>query len=260
MGTSPSLFRSPAPGERPLDIGAAIGDGWQAFCRAPWPFIGFTLVVGVLNSLCSLLQGVGQGSPEEPVTLPILLLSIVGSVASIVVSLWGSTGMIRGAWQALEGRKPTFGSFIRWDGAALRRLLASWFFLLIVFLGVILATGLLSAGFSWVNQVAGLIPLLVGFGVMLYLAITQKFLSQVALLENPGMVRSFQRGREIVSPQWGRVLLLTLAEVGILLLGMLACLVGLFVAAPVATCVSTAAYRQLFGREDRTGLLAGETL
>ena len=30
---------------------------------------------------------------------------------------------------------------------------------------------------------------------------------------------------------------------------------GLFVIIPVMLCISTAAYRQLFGAEDRTGLL-----
>jgi uncharacterized membrane protein len=41
------------------------------------------------------------------------------------------------------------------------------------------------------------------------------------------------------------------------LLGLVAGVVGVFVAVPVIACSSTAAYRQLFGSRDRTGLLGG---
>jgi uncharacterized membrane protein len=60
----------------------------------------------------------------------------------------------------------------------------------------------------------------------------------------------------VVDPLWGTVLRLGMAQLGLLLLGALAALVGVFVALPVITCSSTAAYRQMFGLRDRTGLVA----
>ena len=42
-----------------------------------------------------------------------------------------------------------------------------------------------------------------------------------------------------------------------MLLGLMACVVGLFVAIPVVACISTAAYRQVFGTTDLTGLMTG---
>jgi len=50
--------------------------------------------------------------------------------------------------------------------------------------------------------------------------------------------------------------MLALVEFAIVLAGLLACFVGLLVAVPVVLCTSTAAYRQVFGSEDLTGLLA----
>jgi len=45
----------------------------------------------------------------------------------VVVSLWGATGMLRGAWQALEGGRPQLTAFSRWDGQAMvRPSSASW--------------------------------------------------------------------------------------------------------------------------------------
>jgi uncharacterized membrane protein len=53
------------------------------------------------------------------------------------------------------------------------------------------------------------------------------------------------------------VLLLVVVQSAILLAGALLCGVGLLAAAPLSLCVATAAYRQLFDAEDRTGLLTG---
>ena len=51
------------------------------------------------------------------------------------------------------------------------------------------------------------------------------------------------------------LLMLPIALLVILLLGVLACVVGLVAAAPVCVCITGAAYRQLFGQEDPAGLL-----
>jgi uncharacterized membrane protein len=67
---------------------------------------------------------------------------------------------------------------------------------------------------------------------------------------------TLERGRRIVDPRWPSVLGLWLVQLLVLLLGLLAGVVGVFVALPVVACSSTAAYRQLFGNRDRTGLLA----
>ena len=56
--------------------------------------------------------------------------------------------------------------------------------------------------------------------------------------------------------QWWQVLGLLILQVLILLLGFLACVVGLVAAAPVCICITGAAYRQLFGQEDKTGFIS----
>jgi uncharacterized membrane protein len=62
----------------------------------------------------------------------------------------------------------------------------------------------------------------------------------------------------VVDQQWWMVLLLVIVQSAIVLAGALLCGVGVLAAAPVSVCVATAAYRQLFGSDDRTGLLAGQ--
>jgi hypothetical protein len=256
MTTSPL---TPAPaGDGQLRVLGALGEGWRAFCLAPWPFVGFALLVGFLQGLCNLLQNplsqATEGQPPSPATV---VIGIVGAVLSVIVSLWATTGMVRGAWTALEGERPGFSRFTRWDGRAMTRLFWASLALSVivaVLLGVAIALGL--GVFAPINRSLQALPILAAVVVLIYLAVNQKFLSQIALIEGPGAWGTIGRGRQVVDPQWGRVLLLALLEALLLMVGLLLCLVGLLAAAPLVVCVSTAAYRQLFGSEDRTGLLS----
>ena len=83
----------------------------------------------------------------------------------------------------------------------------------------------------------------------IYLSVNQKFLVQIALLEGRGPAAVVARGRRLIDPHWPLMLLLSVVEALLLLLGILACFVGLFVAWPVVVCITTAAYRQLLGEE-----------
>jgi hypothetical protein len=232
----------------------AVQQGWQGFTRAPWVFIGFTLLAGLLNIICSLIQG--QVDEATVITGAQAIRLLIGSILAIFLSLWTTTGMIRGAWTALAGGCPTLGTFTRWDGQAAWRLFRNSIVVAAVFALLLAAALLLGVGVAQVVRALAVMPLLVAIGVMLYLAVNQKFLAQIALLEGKGPLESIAQGRRLIDPQWGSVLLLGVIEILVLLLGLLAFFVGLFAAAPVVMCISTAAYRQIFGTEDLTGLLS----
>lgn len=248
-----------------LDIGAAVRDGWRAFRRAPWTFMAFALVLFVLLLLGNLLQNLA-GTAENPSTDPVqLLLALFGAVATVLVNLWGVTGLVRGAWCALEGRAPTFATLARWDGPALARLFLPQLAVGLVGLGVLLLMGLVPAVsltlarlggfFVPVGAVAALSLLGALLIFLLYWVVSQFFLSQVALVEGPGPLHTLERGQRVVTPHWGSVLLLGLLELGIVMVGLAALVVGLFAAWPVVAAISTAAYRQLFGTTLHTDLL-----
>jgi hypothetical protein len=265
---------TPSTSER-LQVMQAVEEGWQAFCRAPWPFVLFTLLTGALNvgiqalsNLSNLLltvalnvgfQGLGNlnGLPEanQPPLAVLVITGIVGTVGQVVVSLWGSIGLIRGAWTALEGGRPGWSTFSRWDGSAAGRLFLRVLLFYVLLLVVLLVGVPLTVGLGQLQPLLGAIPALTIVVVLLYLSVGQSFLAWVALLEGRGPVATLQRGREVVDPQWWSVALLGLMLSAIMLSGVLLCCVGQLAAAPIALCVATAAYRQLFGREDRTGLL-----
>lgn len=243
-----------APGQ--LQIAQAVREGWEAFCRAPWPFVLFTLISGALSLAFQALANL-DALPEasQPPTPVILLTTLVGSLGQLLVTLWGTVGLIRGAWSALEGGRPALGSFLRWDGSAAGRLLLRQLLFALLLFAIVLPAALLAVGLGQLQPWLAVLPVLVALGLLVYLAIGQTFLPWLALLGGQAPMASLQRGRRTVDQQWWMVVLLLIVQSAIVLAGALLCGVGLLAAAPVSLCVATAAYRQLFGPEDNTGLL-----
>ncbi len=221
----------------------------------------FALISGGLSLLMRALASLSDLPGAARLPLPVVLLVMLGGTAGfVVIQLWSTIGMIRGAWLALEGEHPPLATFLRWDGRASARLLLAQLCLGALMLLVAVPIGIL--GFSLGNapellaQPAKLLVMLALTLLAAYLVVGQQFLAWVALLQGRGPRASLSLGQQVVNRSWGQALLLMLVESLLLLAGALLCGMGLLVAQPVVVCVATAAYRQLFGRDDRTGALA----
>ena len=258
-----------------LFIGTAIEEGWTAFRRAPWTFVGFVLLTGVLSQL-----------------LAVLPLPGVGSLLSALVNLWGAVGLIRGSWIALNGEAPRFQDFIQLNWPAIWRLFSSQIVLTLLLVPIVfgLIFASLTAADAWglFTPIANLAltvdptdpriteafsdvgprllqqvtsnPFAVAIVVFtalggLYIQVNQSFLGFIALLDGRGPLATIRHGLMVVQGQWWQVFGLLMLQALILLLGVLACVVGLVAAAPVCLCITGAAYRQLFNADDQTGLL-----
>ena len=114
---------------------------------------------------------------------------------------------------------------------------------------------LIGAGLGMVNQALAVIPMIVVAIFFIWLLVTQKFLVQVALLGTSKATHTLGSGINVVNPSWWMVLWLGIVEGVIQAIGGLFSYGGLLVVVPVVLCISTAAFRQLFGAEDRTGLI-----
>jgi hypothetical protein len=258
-----------------LFIGTAIEEGWTAFRRAPWTFVGFVLLTGVLSQL-----------------LAVLPLPGVGSLLSALVNLWGAVGLVRGSWIALNGEAPRFQDFIQVNWPAIWRLFSSQIVLTLLLVPIVfgLIFASLTAADAWglftpianlaltvdptdpriteafsdvgprllqqvtTNPFAVAIVVFTAFGG-LYMQVNQSFLGFIALLDGRGPLATIRHGLMVVQGQWWQVFGLLTLQALILLLGVLACFVGLVAAAPVCLCITGAAYRQLFSADDQTGLL-----
>ena len=265
-----SMTTSPA---HQLTIERALHDGWAAFKRAPWFFVGFVLLGGVLSQIGSLIP-------------------VVGVVIAVLVNLWITAGLVRGSWIALEGGKPQFDDFTRLDWPAIGRLFSRQLVLSVLVALILLAASalafILSGAPSQIsdlishsmnsqmsnseleaaalttldslrlnaltNPLVWLIVLLTSV-IGIILQVNQAFLSFIALLDGRGPIATIRHGMAVVNQQWWQVLVLLLVQGIILIVGLLACFVGFLAAAPLCVCINGAAYRQLFGTEDQAGLL-----
>lgn len=250
----------PTPGTNQLQVLRAIEDGWQAFCRAPWAFLLFELLALVISApFAGLLVGgiIRLNGPEPAIVHPIAagVGLVVGIVGYVVVTLWAVVGLSRAAWVSLDGQKPSFRHFTRWDGAASGRLLLSAILLAIV-VGIVAAIATaIGTGLSKVNVALTALPVIIFAIFYIWFLITQKFLIQLSLFGVKRPAETLQAGVAGVNPSWWVVLWLAIVESLIHGIAALFSYGGLFVVVPVMICIGTAAYRQLFGSQDHTGLL-----
>jgi hypothetical protein len=250
-----------------LDIGDALQEGWRAFSRSPLAFVGFPLIVVALQFLIQPLQShIGRNGVLSTNPLDWLLYGI-GLTLNLGLNLWCAMGLVRGAGHALQGGHPTLGRMARWDGPTFSRLMRAWLLLValivVPLIAILVVVGgpliLLSVYADQLVLISRPLVQLLGLALaivmvvllsllllaLIYLTINQSFLTQIVLFEHTGAVATLRRGRQLVDPGWLMVLLLTLVETVLTFLGVLACVVGFFVAWPVVVCIGTAAYRQV---------------
>ena len=234
------------PTLRPL---RAIEDGWAAFARAPLTFLLFELLAGIIALLFALLAVGGASrltglidTPHTAVAWVGLLLGIVGYT---ITTTWGIVGLVRGAHESLQGNRPAFATFTRFDGAVWT-LIWRWLVVGIALTLIKLVFGVVGFGLYSVNAVLALIPLLIAIALALYLLVNQQFFLQISLFEESNLIGTIQRGRSLNDPRWWRMLgfIITLALVN-LILGLVVLYTGFIVAIPLVLCISTAAYLQL---------------
>ncbi|EAQ76136.1 MULTISPECIES: hypothetical protein [unclassified Synechococcus] len=242
-----------------------LRQGRRAYLRAPWLFSGFTLMGGSAQLLGQAVQNRASDAlavGEEPVTVSIGLV-LAGLVLSVGSLLWLNVGLLRGAWIALDGRTPQLAELVRWQTAAMGRLLGALLLLLLLNL-LILATAGLAAGLvSLIHPLLALVPLLIGGTLLVALFVTQIFHLPLAVAGGLSPVATFRHGRILVPSHGWELLALSLSLVLIVLLPLgLALLIawplaaGLLVTWPLALCSLTAGYQGIVDAEDR-GSLAG---
>jgi hypothetical protein len=91
------------------------------------------------------------------------------------------------------------------------------------------------------------ILLVVGLIAMLYLVIAWLFALPLVIDKQMNFWTAMQVSRRVATRRLGSLIVLMLASIGVVILGVLACFVGLLVAIPLTFAAYAAAYEQLFG-------------
>ncbi|MFI6424426.1 hypothetical protein [Promicromonospora sp. NPDC050880] len=216
----------------PFSVGEALSFGWRRF-TGNWLFwVLFTLltfVIGLVFSSGSFgdyqeineaaMRGDISTSAAAGVSTGSSLLQLIGSLITAVLSALGINAALREA----GGEKATWGTLFKVNSY-----------------GMIILAALLLFAASIVGAV------LCGIG-LIAVAIFSVFTYHNVVDRNLNAWEAFTGSFRLVGKNFGAVFLLELALLGINILGLIPCLLGLLVTVPLSTLALAFAFRRLTG-------------
>lgn len=210
---------------QPWGVGEVIDAGWEAVKR-DWPVLVFApLVAMIISEIPSAIYGalVAAGMLHDVVTYTIA--NIAFTLLGFLVSWFFLVGQLRIFSAAARGESPEFGMLFGGGDRFLPMLGTQLLFVLVVALGM----------------VALVVP---GVIALLGLSLAQYYCAEASL----GPIESLKASWEATKGHKGSIFLLVLAAGGVIIVGMLALCVGIFVAMPVVGVAMATAYLRMSGR------------
>lgn len=206
-----------------LSVGDCVRFGWETFKQRPWFLIGTCFLAMLITSLPGVFQPQPVIAPDGAIVpAPLTAIDAIVGLASIVVSVFVAIGLTTFSLRAHDNIQGAQVSDL-WNPGPFWR-----------FLGAHILTGILvSLGF-----IAFLVP-----GVIL--AVGLAFVPYLVIERGLGPIEAMKESWRITKGHKWPLFLLILALIGISLLGLLALVVGIFVALPIALLAFAHAYRTL---------------
>jgi hypothetical protein len=205
------------------DIGGYLSRGWELFKRNVGGFIGFALLLGMINigfMVFTAIVDPTAGDPEQP---PSAIASLLNGISTII-SIPLQAGFYIVAFKLVKQRPTTFGDFFRGFNYFLQLFLASLVSGIFIILGFLLL----------------IIP-----GI--YLAVAYSFVIPLIIERKMEFWQAMETSRKVITKQWFAFLGLGFLMFFINLAGAIACGLGLLITIPLTYCTYTAAYEAILG-------------
>jgi uncharacterized membrane protein len=245
-GAPPPGYGAPPPGYSPqgyggppkpaFNVGEAFSWAWNAFTKNAValivPAFVYVLLIGAASSLVGLSQNVGtttSSSDNDYFTFTTNLngsgfaLLILGYLISYAVGAFAQSAFLSGCLDIADGRSVTIGSFFKPRN-----------------LGMVFLAALLVGVLTSIGSAACFLP---GLIVSFFAQFTIAFVID----QSQSAIKGFSSSVSTVASNLGNALLVWLIAVVAIIVGTLACFVGLVVAVPVAALLMIYAYRKLSG-------------
>ncbi len=213
---------TPAPQRPPFSATDAIGYGWKGFTANLGPLVLIGLVLILASGLSNWLS---QGFDSW-------LLTLIGSILSLFISLVIGLGLIRAALAILDGGRPSVEQLVSTKDIG-PYIIASLLVALIVTVGLILCV------------IPGLIA---GFLLQFYgYAILDRKTDSVTTAPESSPTGAIRASFEVVAANIGPLIVLALLCFVVNVAGALLCGVGLLVSVPVTAIAVAYAWRYFSG-------------
>lgn len=208
-----------------FEAGEVISATWSIYKRELGIVLGSVIIAWITSSMASLpanaidmMKTMQQQQGKDPG--PMLdLLQILLVIPAQLFGIFLQIGVTKVLFKVARGKEATIGEIFSGGRYFLRMLGSS-----IVF-GLMLVAGLIAC------VVPGIIVLLM-FWPFVYVLVD----------EEPDGIQCLWRAKEITQGNWGSAFVLALAAMGINLLGLMACCVGIIFTAPLTQLMFAVAY------------------
>jgi uncharacterized membrane protein len=224
------------PGQ-PFSVGDAFNWAWKKFTQNATALVVSALIYGVLFGAAYALIALGRGMGSTTTTTNSdgyttatanvsatgLAIMIVGSIVLYALGIFAQSAFLSGCLDIADGRPVGIGSFFKPRN-----------------LGMVILAAIIVGILTWIGSILCIIPgLIVG--------IFAQFTIPFVIDRSQSAIDALKSSFSTVSSNFGNALLSWLVQVAALLLGALACGVGLLVGGPVAALILIYTYRKLSG-------------
>ena len=211
-----------------FSVGAAVSYGWNRFKANAVQWVLIMLVIVVISVTVDFAFGgldyaSDDADADASLAVTFTLAGVGSALATAVINSLLQAAVLRGSLDETFGRKASFESVLRLGNIV----------------DVVLA-GLLTTVLTLIGLLLFVLP-----GIVF--AFVSWFTLMFVLDKQQSPVTAVMSSVTLVSASIGPCLLLALASIGIVILGFLACGVGVLAALPVVSIASAYAYRALQG-------------
>ena len=221
-----------AEGDYDLDIGGCFSRGWELVKSNFWPTIGVTalvmIIIGAINQLVGLFTRPAMNSLilQHQVTTGAVLVVVLSTVASAPIYTIFTAGLLKYYLKLIRGEGAQIGDAFSGFGPSIGQLiLLSLVQMILVLLGCVLC----------------LIP-----GI--YLSVAWYFAMPLVIDRRMNFWDAMELSRKMVHKHWF-IIFAFLVVYGLLVVaGLIACCVGIFVTMPIGFAALMYAYETIFSR------------
>jgi hypothetical protein len=216
-----------------LDIGDCISRSWELVKANFWPIIGVSFLVMlamcIVNQLLGLLSGPATRAMllERRVTLSGVLIILGVSVLSMPVYTLSMGGLFKYYLKLIRGEEARISD--AFSGFS-------------IVPGQLILVGLVSGLLSWIGYLLCILP-----GI--YLNVAWIFSVPLMIDREMGFWEAMELSRTMVSKHWFTVFAFLLVAGLVGCCGLIACCIGIFVTATIASVAMMYAYEDIFGRQ-----------
>jgi uncharacterized membrane protein len=233
-----------------IDLNAAVKTGWQIATQNLFFFFVILLALFLIN--------VGENFIQEYLTKHSSVISTICYVLMLIIfyffNLLVGLGFIKISLDFVRNKKPKFSDIFSNSNLVVKYFIISLLVAIITIAPTVIpmiAFGITfafeaSAALNIVRIIIGAIAI-AGVIFTVYLSLKFMFVQYALVDKNSGIIESLKLSSQITRGVKWQLVLFGFISLGIMILGVLALVVGLFVAIPITMIATAAIYLQLAG-------------